>query len=115
MDFALNDEQRDIRDTARKFVTSELLPREAGFLLRERRGESGLPRDELRELQHKARAFGFWGLSTPEEYGGMDLPAVTRSLIQTELASTCVPFRFGGGADNILFHASAAQRAEYLL
>jgi acyl-CoA dehydrogenase len=45
----------------------------------------------------------------------MDLPAVTRSLIQTELASTCVPFRFGGGADNILFHASAAQRAEYLL
>jgi acyl-CoA dehydrogenase len=115
MDFALNDEQRDIRDTARKFVTSELLPREAEFLRRERHGESGLPRDELRELQHKAREFGFWGLSTPEEYGGMDLPAVTRSLIQTELATTCVPFRFGGGADNILFHATAAQQAEYLL
>jgi alkylation response protein AidB-like acyl-CoA dehydrogenase len=115
VDFALGDEQRAIRDTARKFVTNELLPREAEFLRRDRGGESGLPRDELRELQHKAREFGFWGLSTPEEYGGMALPAVTRALIQTELATTCVPFRFGGAADNILFHGDEAQRAEYLV
>jgi acyl-CoA dehydrogenase len=112
MDFALNDEQRDIRDTVRKFVTNELLPREPEFL---RRGAPGLPRDELRELRHKAREFGFWGLSTPEEYGGMDLPAVTRALVQTELATTCVPFRFGGDAANILFHGDEAQRAEYLV
>ncbi|MFI7673106.1 acyl-CoA dehydrogenase family protein [Actinophytocola sp. NPDC049390] len=112
MDFALGDEQRDIRDTVRKFVATELLPREPEFL---RRGEPGLPRDELRELQLKARAFGFWGLSTPQEYGGMALPAVTRSLIQTELATTCVPFRFGGDAANILFHGDEAQRAGYLV
>lgn len=112
MDFALDDEQRDIQDTVRKFVASELLPREPEFL---RRGEPGLPRDELRELQLRAREFGFWGLSTPEEYGGMALPAVTRALIQTELATTCVPFRFGGGADNILFHANEEQKAAYLV
>lgn len=115
MDFELDDEQRDIRATVRRFVTRELRPLEAEFLRRESLGESGLPRDELRELQDKAREFGFWGVSTPEEYGGMDLPAVTRSLIQTELATTCVPFRFGGGADNILFDASPAQRTEYLV
>ncbi|MFC4855827.1 acyl-CoA dehydrogenase family protein [Actinophytocola glycyrrhizae] len=115
MDFALDDEQHDIRDTVRKFVASELLPRETEFLRRERHGGSGLPRDELRELQHKAREFGFWGLSTPEEYGGMALPAVTRAVIQTELGTTCVPFRFGGAADNILFHANSEQRAEYLV
>lgn len=112
MDFALDDEQRDIQDTVRKFVASELLPREPEFL---RRGEPGLPRDELRELQLRAREFGFWGLSTPEEYGGMALPAVTRALIQTELATTCVPFRFGGAADNILFHANEEQKAAYLV
>jgi acyl-CoA dehydrogenase len=112
VDFALTDEQLDIRDTVRRFVAAELLPREAEFL---RHGESGLPRDELRELQAKARAFGFWGLATPEEYGGMDLPAITRSIVHTELATTCVPFRFGGTADNILFHANPEQRAEYLV
>lgn len=115
LDFALSDEQRDIRDTVRKFVAGELLPREAEFLRRERHGQSGLPRDELRELQQRAREFGFWGLSTPEEYGGMALPAVTRALVQTELATTCVPFRFGGDAANILFHANENQRAEYLV
>ena len=36
---------------------------------------------ELRELQQKAKAIGFWGLSTPEEYGGMNLSAVLQSLI----------------------------------
>lgn len=115
MDFALEDEQLAIRDTVRRFVAREVRPLEDEFLRRERTGAVGLTRDELRELQGKAREFGFWGLSTPEEYGGMDLPAVTQSLIQTELAMTCVPFRFGGGADNILFHASAEQQDEYLL
>jgi acyl-CoA dehydrogenase len=115
MDFALSDEQRDIRDTVRTFVTREVMPLEPEVLRRERRGEVGLLPAELRELQEKARSFGFWGLSTPEEYGGMALPALTQALIWTELGRTFVPFRFGGEADNILFHADPAQRSEYLL
>ncbi len=114
MDFELSDEQRDIRDTVRAFVTKELLPLEEDFLRLVREGGSRLPRDEERRLRAKARAFGFWGLSTPEEYGGMALPALTQSLIHIELAKTCVPFRFGGEADNILYGADAAQQEEYL-
>src|SRR5215467_1307127 len=78
VDFALTDEQKAIRDTARAFITDRVVPYEPEVLRRERRGEPGMTRDERRELQLAARKFGFWGLSTPEEYGGMSLPAVTR-------------------------------------
>ncbi|WP_218038441.1 acyl-CoA dehydrogenase family protein [Acrocarpospora pleiomorpha] len=111
MDFDLSDEQRDIRDTARAFVTKELLPLEEEFL---RSGLVRLPRERERELQAKAREFGFWGMSTPEAYGGMALPALTQALIHIEVARTCVPFRFGGEADNILYAADTAQQEEYL-
>ncbi|MDG4787524.1 acyl-CoA dehydrogenase family protein [Micromonospora sp. WMMD1102] len=115
MDFSLGDEERAIRDTARAFIRNEVLPLESEVLRRERAHQPGLSGDELRELQLKAKAFGFWGLDTPEEYGGMALPAVTQSLIWTEIGRSFVPFRFGGEADNILFEADAAQREEFLL
>ncbi|AVT35420.1 acyl-CoA dehydrogenase family protein [Plantactinospora sp. BB1] len=115
MDFSLGDEERAIRDTARAFIRNEVMPLESEVLRRERAHQPGLRRDELRELQLKAKAFGFWGLDTPEEYGGMALPAVTQSLIWTEIGRSFVPFRFGGEADNILFEADAAQREEFLI
>src|ERR1044071_6575420 len=115
MDFSLTEEERAIRDTARQFITREVMPLEQEALLRERRHQTGLERSELRELQLKAKEFGFWGLSTPEEYGGMDLPAVVQSLIWTEIGRTFVQFRFGGEADNILYHADDRQREEFLL
>ncbi|MDM4777989.1 acyl-CoA dehydrogenase family protein, partial [Micromonospora sp. b486] len=91
------------------------MPLEQELLRRERAHRPGLEHSELRELQLKARKFGFWGLGTPEEYGGMDLPAVTQSQIWTELGRSFVPFRFGGEADNILFHAKDEQKREYLV
>ncbi|WP_431936096.1 acyl-CoA dehydrogenase family protein [Micromonospora sp. RP3T] len=115
MDFALSDTERAIRDTARDFIAREVMPLEQELLRRERAHRPGLEHSELRELQLKARKFGFWGLATPEEYGGMDLPAVTQSLIWTELGRSFVPFRFGGEADNILFHANDEQKREYLV
>ncbi|AVT29015.1 acyl-CoA dehydrogenase [Plantactinospora sp. BC1] len=115
MDFSLGDEERAIRDTARAFIRNEVMPLESEVLRRERAHQPGLRRDELRELQLKAKAFGFWGLDTPEEYGGMALPAVTQSLIWTEIGRSFVPFRFGGEADNILFEADPAQREEFLI
>ncbi|MGX7673556.1 acyl-CoA dehydrogenase family protein [Plantactinospora sp. DSM 117369] len=115
MDFSLGDEERAIRDTARAFIRNEVMPLEPEVLRRERAHQPGLRRDELRELQRKAKAFGFWGLDTPEDYGGMALPAVTQSLIWTEIGRSFVPFRFGGEADNILFEADAAQREEFLI
>ncbi|MBO4205971.1 acyl-CoA dehydrogenase family protein [Micromonospora echinofusca] len=115
MDFAPTDEERAVRDTARDFVTREVMPLEQELLRRERAHRPGIERSELRELQLRARRFGFWGLATPQEYGGMDLPAVTQSLIWTELGRSFVPFRFGGEADNILFRADEEQQREYLL
>jgi acyl-CoA dehydrogenase len=115
VDFALTDEQKAIRDTARAFITDHVVPLEPEVLRRERRGESGVTRDERRELQLAARKFGFWGLSTPEEYGGMDLPAITQALVWTELGRTFVPFSFGGEADNILYYANDEQRSAYLV
>ncbi|MEU4213841.1 acyl-CoA dehydrogenase family protein [Actinoplanes sp. NPDC026623] len=115
MDFSLSDEERAVRDTARTFITREVMPLEQEALRRERAHLPGLERSELRELQLKAKKFGFWGLSTPEQYGGMDLPAVVQSLIWTEVGRTFVQFKFGGEADNILFHANDEQKAEYLV
>ncbi|MGK5679189.1 acyl-CoA dehydrogenase family protein [Actinoplanes sp. URMC 104] len=115
MDFSLTDEERAIRDTARQFITREVMPLEQEALLRERRHEPGLDRSELRELQQKAKKFGFWGLSTPEEYGGMNLPAVLQSLIWTEVGRTYVQFKFGGEADNILYYANEEQKREFLI
>jgi alkylation response protein AidB-like acyl-CoA dehydrogenase len=115
MDFSLSDEEKAIRDTARAFIHKEVEPLEQEVLRRERAHLPGLDRSELRELQLKAKQFGFWGLSTPQEYGGMDLPAVLQSLVWTEVGRSFVPFRFGGEADNILYFADEAQRAEYLL
>ncbi|MFF5079812.1 acyl-CoA dehydrogenase family protein [Actinoplanes sp. NPDC000266] len=115
MDFSLTDEERAIRDTARQFITREVMPLEQEALLRERRHQPGLELSELRELQQKAKKFGFWGLSTPEEYGGMNLPAVLQSLIWTEVGRTFIQFKFGGEADNILYYANEDQKREFLI
>ncbi|GAB1643047.1 acyl-CoA dehydrogenase family protein [Krasilnikovia sp. MM14-A1259] len=115
MDFSLSDEERAIRDTARQFITREVVPLELEALRRERAHRPGLEPGELRELQLKAKKFGFWGLSTPAEYGGMDLSAVLQSLIVTETGRTFVQFHFGGEADNILYHCNDEQKREYLI
>jgi len=115
VDFSLSDEERAVRDTARQFITREVMPLEQEALRRERAHQPGLERSELRELQLKAKKFGFWGLSTPEEYGGMELPAVLQSLIWTEVGRTFVQFKFGGEADNILYYANDEQKAEFLV
>jgi acyl-CoA dehydrogenase len=115
MDFSLSDEERAIRDTARQFITREVMPLEQEALRRERAHQPGLELSELRELQQKAKKFGFWGLSTPDQYGGMNLPAVLQSLIWTEVGRSFVQFRFGGEADNILYHGNDEQKKEYLI
>ncbi len=115
MDFALTDEQHSIRATARSFIEKEVMPLEPEVLQRERRGESGLPHAELRALQARAREFGFWGLGTPAAYGGAELPAVTQSLLWTEIGRTFVPFVFGGETDVILYKADPDQQKTYLL
>lgn len=115
VDFSLSTEEREVRDWVRTFVQRELMPLEPEVLRRERRGEPGLTDEELTALQLKAKQSGFWGVQTPEEYGGMGLSAVLTALMEAELGKTFVPFRFGGAADNILFYANEEQKQRYLL
>ncbi|WP_436500595.1 acyl-CoA dehydrogenase family protein [Actinokineospora sp. HUAS TT18] len=115
MDFSLSPEEREVRDWVRTFVRKEIMPLEAEVLRRERANQPGLPVDELKALQLKAKDSGFWGVQTPQEYGGMGLSAVMTALLEAELGRSFVPFRFGGAADNILYHANDEQKQRYLL
>jgi acyl-CoA dehydrogenase len=115
MDFSLSDEEREVRDWVRTFVRKEIMPLEPEVLRRERANQPGLPADELKALQLKAKESGFWGVQTPQEYGGMGLGAMMMALIEAELGRSFVQFRFGGYADNILFHANDEQKQRYLL
>ena len=115
MDFSVSDEQRMVQQTVRSFVTNELVPLEQEVLRREREGQRGIDDATIRELQLKARAIGFWGINTPEEYGGANLGPIMLALIFMELGRTFVPFTFGGSADNILYYCNEEQKERYLL
>lgn len=115
MDLSLTEEELATRDWVRTFVQREIQPLEAAALRRERNGQPALTREERKALVAKARQSGFWGIQTPEDYGGMGLSAVMTALIEAELGRSFIPFQFGGAADNILFQANDAQKQEYLL
>ncbi|MBT2228474.1 acyl-CoA dehydrogenase family protein [Nonomuraea sp. NEAU-A123] len=115
MDFSLSAEERQIRDTVRSFVEKEIMPLEPEVLRNEREGRPALPPAVVRDLRDRARKMGFWGINTPEEYGGAALGPVMSAIIVMELGRTFVPFMFGGSADNILYAGTAEQQARYLL
>ena len=115
MDFRLTDEQQMVKETVRAFVKKELIPLEAEVLRNERENRPGMERAQLRQLQLRAKELGFWGINTPEEYGGANLGPVMTAIISMELARTFVPFTFGGSADNILYHGNEEQKQQYLL
>ncbi|HLI38496.1 MAG TPA: acyl-CoA dehydrogenase family protein [Streptosporangiaceae bacterium] len=115
VDFSLSDEERQIRDTVRSFIQKEVMPLEPEVLRNERAGRPGIAPGVLRDLQLKAKRSGFWGVNTPEEYGGMNLGAVMSAIIAMETGRTFVPFSFGGHADNILYACDEKQKERYLL
>lgn len=115
VDFSLSFEERQIRDTVRSFIEKEVMPYESEVLRNERAGKPGLDPQILRELQQKAKRAGFWGVNTPEEYGGMNLGPVMTAVLTIETGRTFVPFTFGGSADNILYHGTEEQKRRYLI
>src|SRR5581483_10829713 len=115
LDFSLGDEERQIRDTVRSFIEREVMPLEPEVLRNERAGRPGIDPETLRALRLKAREAGFWGVTTPEEYGGMNLGAIMAVIIAMETGRTFVPFTFGGSADNILYAGNDEQKRRYLV
>ncbi len=115
MHLRLTEEQKLVQQTIRKFVKEELMPLENEVLKNEREGRPSLSKEKVQELRDKAKEFGFWGINTPEEYGGANLGQMMLAIVMMELSKTFVPFSFGGSADNILYYGNEEQKKKYLL
>src|SRR6266436_2021278 len=73
----LTEDQRALRDAARRFSRERLLP---AYQQREREGR--VDRSLLREMGK----LGFLGMDLADRYGGMDVDAVTTGMIIEELS-----------------------------
>jgi len=74
LDFSLTDEQKMVQQTVRRFVDRELMPLESEVMQSEGKYPTGIEPNLYHSLQEKAKELGFWGINTPEEYGGADVP-----------------------------------------
>src|ERR1700754_2024053 len=114
--FDLPDDLRLLRDTVADFVREEIVPVEAGLP-----GDArGLPVDDLRTLQAKAREAGFWCLEAPEEYGGGGLGVFEGGGLVGQMAKHRYSFPrpgagvFGSEPPNVLYRGSPRQIEEYV-
>ena len=115
MDFAIPEELRMLRDSARRFVQQELLPLEPLYA-----NDADIPDDVRATLQAKAKALGFWIFDLPEEYGGGGVGYLGMCLVFEELARCNVPsFRaptvFTPYLGSVLFSCNEEQKQKYLL
>jgi len=114
----LNEESRMIVELVTKFIDQELMPLEPAVLAREVKGEHlHLTKDEEKRLFEKAKELGLWALDAPEEFGGVNLPAVTLMAINEELGRTVTPFTFPPDSPNLhmlMATATPHQREKYL-
>jgi alkylation response protein AidB-like acyl-CoA dehydrogenase len=77
MDFELSDEQRLLRDTMRSFVDSQIRP-----VAREWEESGRYPQ----EIVATMRQMGLFGLSVPEEYGGLAADMVSLAVVFEEIS-----------------------------
>jgi len=114
----LNEESRMIVELVTKFIDQELMPLEPAVLEREIRGEHlHLTKEEEKKLFEKSKELGLWALDAPEEFGGVNLPAVTLMAINEELGRTVTPFTFPPDSPNLhmlMATATPHQREKYL-
>ena len=108
----LDAETRDqLIDTVRRFVTERLRPIEADVAEKNEVPEAII--GEMREL-------GLFGLSIPEEYGGLDLSMEDECLVIFEMGRTSPAFRsefgtnVGIGSQGLVMFGTPEQKAKYL-
>ena len=111
MDLSLTDEERELRDAARKFARKEVQP-VADRMDR----EDYFPRDVFRRLGEQ----GFLGLTVPTEFGGLGLSYVSQALVLEEIARVSPALALSVGAhsnlfaDNVGRNGNDAQRRAFL-
>ncbi len=111
MDLSLSDEQQAFRDLARSFLDKEAVPHRTRW-----------DRDEAVDLAivPKMAEIGFFGLTIPEEYGGLGGDYVTYALAMEELGRAdsalrgIVSVSSGLVGKSILFFGSEEQKQEWL-
>jgi isovaleryl-CoA dehydrogenase len=107
----LDDEQRLLQETARKFVQKEVAPR-----AEEMDHEDKFPMD----LFLKMGELGFLGITVPEEYGGSGSGLLSQAIVIEELAKASAGLASSYAAhsnlvaDNLNRHANEAQKKKYL-
>jgi len=77
MDFTFDEQQLEFRKALRHFVDKEIVPVANEW---ERSGRYPT------EIVEHMKAMGLFGITTPEEYGGIDLDKVSFTLVYEELA-----------------------------
>lgn len=83
MDFALNDEQKMMIDTVRRFIAEELKPLE-----NEVENTGALPQDKALAIHQKAKELGLYALNMPAELGGGGLSNLDRILCEEQFGHT---------------------------
>lgn len=108
MDLSLSEEEREIREAARKFARNEIAP------VAERMDrEDYFPREVFRRLGEQ----GFLGVTVPTQYGGLGLSYLAQALLLEEFARFSPALALSVGAHSNLFadnlgrNGTDAQRA----
>jgi isovaleryl-CoA dehydrogenase len=107
MDLSLSEEERDLREAARRFARKEIAP-----IADRMDREDHFPREVFRRLGEQ----GFLGVTLPTEYGGLGLSYVAQALILEEISRVSPALALSVGAhsnlfgDNLARNGSEAQR-----
>ena len=111
MDFQLDDEQRAVVQTVRRFVDHELVPHED-----EVEQLDDVPPELVAEVRRKALDAGLYAANMPEEIGGGGLDAVSMALMERELGRTSYALQWlVARPSNVLQACEGDQRERYLL
>ena len=83
MDFSLNDEQKMMIDTIRRFISEELHPLEE-----EVENKGYLESTHAKAIYEKSKAFGLFAMNMPVELGGGGLSNFDRILCEEQFGHT---------------------------
>lgn len=111
MDFALNDEQKMMIDTVRRFIAEELRPLED-----ELENQGFLAKEKALAIHHKARELGLYALNMPADLGGGGLSNLDRILCEEQFGHTSdyLIRRAFGNVYEPLLHCKGAQVDRWL-
>jgi len=111
MDFTIPENLKMIADTIRRFVERDLEP-----ISQQVEEDDRIPE----EIVQKMRELGLFGISIPEEYGGLGLGVLGECIVYEELSKTSLCFRTrmatnnGIGSQGIVIDGTEEQKRKYL-